>query len=227
MRVLHAVTQRETLVASGVYRYTRVGETLHGEEHFSIHALPDGSWFVRIDYDWRLLDGTSQLIEALLDPRDAGGRFQRVVAQLQSPSGTAKETMDFHPTSVLVGISGVDGTRRDFELAQPEGYAVVLLKTTLVGLAAARWPVGEGVSVPAFCGYRSGDDTALAFPASLVTVGHEDVTIGSSTIHARVVELTGEFTQKLWLDDVTGVVLKRTSGELIVDLANYARGSRV
>lgn len=221
MRVLHPVTIREKPVASGTYRYLRGGELLKGEEHFSIHELADGSWFVRIDYDWRVLDGTSQLIEALIDPLASGGRFQRIVAQLHSPAGIAKETMDFHADRVLIGISGVEGERQDLEIALTPSYRVVMLKTTLLGITASRWPGEPGAALPAFGGYRSNDNKALVFDASLSVQRQETVVMAGQPVEARVVELTGEFTQTLWLDG-TGIALKRVTGELAAELYNYS-----
>lgn len=220
MRVLHPVTQRETLVASGLYRYARSGVMLKGEERFSIHALPDGSWFVRVDYDWRALDGTSQLIEALIDPLAAGGRFQRVVAQLHRPAGISKETMDFHAASVLVGAGGGPRERRDFEITLPEGYAVLLLKTTLVGIAAARWPQ-TGETLTAFCGYRSNHAQPLIYESRLTTVGEETLTVGGKPITTQIVDMEGEFNQRLWLDTAAGIAIKRETGELTVTLHDY------
>ena len=222
MRVLHPVTLREKLVASGIYRYLRGGELLKGEEHFSIHELPDGSWFVRIDYDWRVLDGTSQLIEALIDPLASGGRFQRIVAQLHSPAGVAKETMDFHADHVLIGISGLEAERRDLEIPLTPNFQVVMLKTALLGITASRWPGESGMPISAFGGYRSNDDKALVFDAALTALRQETVVVGDQSIDARVVELTGEFTQTLWLDSA-GIALKRVMGELVAELYSYSR----
>lgn len=221
MRVLHPVTQREKLVASGTYRYSRGGDVLKGEEHFTIHELQDSSWFVRIDYDWRALDGTSQLIEALLDPLSSGGRFQRIVAQLYSPSGMTKETFDFHPDHVLLGISEADGARRDIQLPMKPGYQTVLLKSTLLGIAASRWPANNGSPIETFGGYRTDLDRSLVFVGSLTSIGTEDIALNGEVVSTRVVELSGEFTQTLWLAE-SGIAIKRLSGELAADLHNYS-----
>lgn len=222
MRVLHPISQRERFVASGIYRYTRGGVPTQGDEHFSIYALPDDSWFVRVDYDWRLLDGTSQLIEALVDPLSSGGRFQRIVAQLQSSVGNARETFDFHADHVVVGIGDAAGVRRDIEVPLPAGYAVLMLKTALAGIAAARWPAAVGQTIKAFGGYRTETGTSLTFDAALNELPAENLKLGNETIQTRVVELTGEFPQTIWLDSL-GVPVRRVLGETVVDLHNYAR----
>ncbi len=223
MRVLHPVTQRERLVASGVYRYARRGQQLAGAEHFSIHALPDGSWFVRIDYDWRDLDHTSQLIEALYDPTGEGGRLQRMAAQLHMPDGVRRETADFHPRAALVGISSPSGNRRDIEVVLREPYVVLLLKTALVGLQVARWPVADGEPVTAFCGYRTQPGEPLVLESRRMRAGAERVALAGRTYEADVFDVDGEFTQRLWLTP-PGIVLRRQIGEMDIRVENLALG---
>lgn len=222
MRVLHPISQREKFIASGIYRYTRAGVPAQGDEHFSIHALPDDSWFVRIDYDWRLLDGSSQLIEALVDPLASGGGFQRIVAQLHSSVGISRESVDFHGDHALIGVISADGVRRDIEVPLPGSYAVLMLKTTLAGLAASRWPAPADQTIRAFGGYRTERGTALIFDAAMHALPPETLKIGGETVQTRVVELTGEFPQTLWLDSL-GIPVRRVLGETVVDLHDYAR----
>lgn len=222
MRVLHPVSQREKFIASGIYRYTRAGVLAQGDEHFSIHALPDDSWFVRIDYDWRLLDGTSQLIEALVDPLSTDGGLQRVVAQLHSPVGVSRESVDFHADRALIGIVTAGGNRHDIEVPLPAGYGVLMLKTTLAGLGGARWPASAGQIIKAFGGYRTETASAVIFDAALRELTAETLRVGGETIDTRVIELTGEFSQILWLDSL-GVPVRRVMGETVVELHNYSR----
>lgn len=222
MRVLHPISQREKFIASGSFRYTRAGVLAQGEEHFSIYALPDDSWFVRVDYDWRLLDGSSQLIEALIDPLSSGGRFQRIVAQLQSPVGIKRESIDFHENHVVIGVGDSEKTRRDIEVPLPAGYAVMMLKTTLAGIAASRWPSASGETVKTFGGYRNETGLALTLDAVMRQLPTETVKIGPDTIQARVVEITGEFSQTFWLDSL-GIPIRRVLGETVADLHSYAR----
>ena len=222
MRVLHPISQREKFVASGIYRYTRGGVPAQGDEQFSIYALPDDSWFVRVDYDWRLLDGTSQLIEALVDPLNAGGRIQRIIAQLHTSIGITRESFDFHADHVLMGVGDASGIRRDIEVALPANYAVLMLKTTLAGIAASRWPAPAGQTVKAFGGYRTETGASLTFDAAMRERPAEALKVGGETIQARIVELTGEFPQTLWLDSL-GIPMRRVMGETVVDLHSYSR----
>lgn len=222
MRMLHPVNQHEKFVASGIYRYTLGGIPALGDEHFSIYALPDDSWFVRVDYDWRLQDGSSQLIEALVDPLASGGRFQRIVAQIHTSTGISRESFDFHPDHVLIGVGGDAGTRRNVEVPMPPGYAVLMLKTTLAGIAASRWATPEGQPVKAFAGYRTETSTSLTVDAAIRQLPAETLRIGAETVQTRVVELTGEFPQTLWLDSL-GIPVRRVLGETVVDLHSYSR----
>jgi|GEM_PF-1755336 len=215
MRVLHAVTLQETFVASGSYVYRRDGEILKGSEQFTIHEQPDGGQFIRIDYDWRDMDGTSQLVEALTDPTGAL-LYSRVVAQLQASSRTKRESYDFHPEKVLIGITGGGGKRVDLEQPLAAGYVPLFLKTALLGMTVLRWPASGTASI--FGGYRDDQERALAYDARIASHGMEDTAYGQ----AQVVELFGqEFSQKM-LVLPNGIIVRRTVGSLTVELTDYA-----
>ena len=215
MRVLHAVTMQETFVASGTYVYRRDGEILKGSEQFTIHEQPDGGQFIRIDYDWREMDGTSQLVEALTDPTNTL-LYSRVVAQLQASSRTKRETYDFYPDKVLIGVTGGGGKRIDLEQSLIPGYVPLFLKTALIGLSVLRWPPDGNASV--FGGYRDDQERALAYDARLASFGTEDTAHGQ----AQSVELFGqEFSQKM-LVLPNGVIARRSVGSLSLELTDYA-----
>lgn len=215
MRVLHAVSQQETFVASGKYIYRRDGEQLKGSETFSIHQQPDGGQFIRIDYDWREMDGTSQLVEALTDPT-GGVLYSRVVAQLQASSRTKRETYDFYPEKVLVGVTGGGGKRVDLEQSMPLGYIPLFLKTALLGFSIQRWPSGGTATI--FGGYRDDQERPLIYDGRLASYGLEDTPHGQ----AQSLEFFGqEFSQKMLLLP-SGIIVQRTVGTLTVELADYA-----
>ncbi|MCU0476189.1 MAG: hypothetical protein MUC99_08795 [Anaerolineae bacterium] len=151
MRVLHAVTQQERFIASGTYQHHRDGALLSGQEQFSVHQQADGGLFIRIDDDWREVYHTSQLIEALTDPTGAVV-FSRVVAQLQRGTTVKRETYDFYPDKVYIGLTGEGGARQDHEQALPLGYVPLFGKTSLLGWALAAWP--DSGTAQAFRGYR-------------------------------------------------------------------------
>jgi len=206
---------QETFVASGTYVYRRDGEILKGSEQFTIHEQPDGGQFIRIDYDWREMDGTSQLVEALTDPSKAL-LYSRVVAQLQASSRTKRETYDFYPDKVLIGITGGGGKRLDLEQPLTAGYVPLFLKTALIGLTVLHWPADGTASV--FGGYRDDQERTLAYDARLVSHGTEDTTYGQ----AQAVELFGqEFSQKM-LVLPNGIIARRTVGSLNLELTDYA-----
>ncbi len=74
MRYLHAVAVHERFVARGTYRYYADDAPTGLLEHWTIHELPDGAWFMRVDKDGRFMDGRSELIEAWRSP---GGHIER------------------------------------------------------------------------------------------------------------------------------------------------------
>lgn len=215
MRVLHAVSMQETFVASGKYVYRRDGELLKGSEEFSIHEQPDGGKFIRIDYDWREMDGTSQLVEALTDASNAL-LFSRVVAQLQASSRTKRETYDFYPDKVLIGITGGGGKRIDLEQLMPTNYVPLFLKTALLGFSVNHWSNNGTATV--FGGYRDDQESALVYEARLTTHGTEETPHGQ----AQSLELFGqEFSQKMTVLS-NGIIVRRSVGTLNVELVDYA-----
>jgi hypothetical protein len=222
MRVLHPVMMHEKYLASGIYHYHRDGQALAGLEHWSIHELPDASWFVRIDYDWRLENGRSQLIEALVDSSEQGGRFQRVVAHLFQPGGvTTHETYDFHDTQVLIGLTDSEGQRMDVELPMTSGYVVLLMKTVLAGIAAAHWPTEDMSERMAFGGYRDVPAGPRIFGAVCKTTGMEQILLSGKPVQTHKIQIRGEYEQTLWVDEY-GIPLRRKIGDLTADLHDYA-----
>jgi hypothetical protein len=76
--------------------------------------------------------------------------------------------------------------------------------------------------VKAFAGYRTETGTSLTVEAAMRQLPAETLKIGADTVQTRVVELTGEFPQTLWLDSL-GIPVKRVLGETVVDLHSYSR----
>lgn len=54
MRTIHPVAAHEKFVASGTYLFYQNDTLLDQREQWSIHELPDGSQFVRVDHEFRL-----------------------------------------------------------------------------------------------------------------------------------------------------------------------------
>lgn len=76
MRYLHPVTMREKFLASGVYVLTDPAYLAPIQEEWSIHQLPDRSWFIRIDSQaWQ--PGHSRIMEVLRTSPETGGQFER------------------------------------------------------------------------------------------------------------------------------------------------------
>jgi hypothetical protein len=215
MRVLHAVTPQETFVASGTYLYRRGDVILGGVEHFSVHQQPDHAHFIRIDYDWREAYQTSQLIEALTDPT---GQlvFSRVVAQIQRGSTLKRETYDFHPDRVYIGITGEGGARQDIEQALPLGYLPLFTKTALLGWALAAWPATEAAQT--FSGYRDDQRTAVVTTTRACRTGPEITAYGEG--QGYDILQAGEQQHATLLPQ--GIVAQRTHDDLYILLTQYA-----
>ncbi|MCU0496589.1 MAG: hypothetical protein MUF87_04460 [Anaerolineae bacterium] len=76
MRYLHPVTMREKFLASGIYQLTDPTYPAPIQEEWSIHQLPDRSWFIRIDSQ-SFQSGHSRIIEVLRSSPESGGQFER------------------------------------------------------------------------------------------------------------------------------------------------------
>lgn len=121
MRHLHAVAVHEKLLASGVYMFAG-----GGREYWSVHSLPDGAHFIRVDVDGRDGgDGRSLLAEAWRSPPDEGGRIERLDLRAYGRHGDhirqARARFVCLPDGVEAGISlnGGDRTPQQTALSQP------------------------------------------------------------------------------------------------------------
>jgi hypothetical protein len=128
MRYLHPVGPHEAFVASGSYHYYADDEATGLVEHWTIHELPDGAWFIRVDKDGRDFDGRSEWIEAWRGPVAEGGRIERfdvvysgVMADVPR---RVRATYTMDDTTLVQGRSFDDQARLQDEIALPQPYAV-------------------------------------------------------------------------------------------------------
>ena len=93
MRYLHPVQAHEKFVASGVYHFRKNDQALDKSEAWTIHELPDGERFIRVDVDSRREEGKSILVEVLqggngrlarLDIRYENSQFEGGIKYLQA-----------------------------------------------------------------------------------------------------------------------------------------------
>lgn len=61
----------------------------------------------------------------------------------------------------------------------------------------------------------------MIYESRLTTVGEETLTVGGKPITTQIVDMEGEFNQRLWLDTAAGIAIKRETGELTVTLHDY------
>lgn len=124
MRYLHPIAPHEKFVASGTYRYFVDDQPTGLVEHWTIHELPDGAWFMRVDRDGREFDGRTELIEAWRSPASEGGRIERYdLSAYGAPSDTLKKVRASYALEeniLYVGRTFNDGERLQDELSLPD-----------------------------------------------------------------------------------------------------------
>ena len=125
MRYLHAVAPHEQFVAQGTYRYHADDAPTGLLEYWTIHALPDGAWFMRVDKDGRDFDGRSELIEAWRSP---DGDIERFDVMAYGAAGDAvqkgRATYTVEDDALHIGRTINDGERVQETLALPADYVV-------------------------------------------------------------------------------------------------------
>lgn len=131
MRRLHATGPRERFLASGTYQQP---DGLL--EHWSIHDVGHGAWFVRVDRDGRAAGQCSLLQEAL---RNAGGFFERVDQQLHGPDGRLVARLRCTRFARSVELSVVDRSgRNEAGIDLDPDFLIVPPGSLLSGMALAR-----------------------------------------------------------------------------------------
>lgn len=223
MRVLHRLTMKETFVASGVYEFTRGAHRLAGREHWSIHQLPDGSQFVRIDADWRDEDGTSQLAEALVRADADAPLLERYLRHSYYTSHVERESYDFYGDHVLIAYDDDAGERQSAEARLPAGYIALLSMDILLGLAVARLAQdGQGRAV--FLGYDTAEDEPLTDTCRVALAGETTLEIDGRPQAAREYTLSYDAdpsaTQRVWLAAQYPILLRRQGSDGIVSLVS-------
>lgn len=125
MRYVHPVSVHENFVASGTYVYRRDGVETGCLEHWTMHSLPDGAWFMRSDRDCRSINGRSLLMEVWRSPENEGGTVERfdlhAYGQPKDNHKQTKVTFALDDGAVLVGRTFNRTDRHDDELSLPAG----------------------------------------------------------------------------------------------------------
>jgi len=239
MRYLHPVTLSERFVASGVYRLSDAdGQIDRIVEYWSIHEMPDGAHFARVDVDGRDGgDGRSLLIEAWRSPLHEGGRIERFDVLASGAPGDAvqqvRATYTRFDDHMEIGRT-VGG--------EPRQYDELDLPAACIVFPAARVFVGELIEQAAICSadefpvflydHHFNDDSAFqgfihqdaanyVKDGSLTTDSHEKLARCYRWQHPPPTLAIGETL--VWLDDHNMLLaLEMESGQRIL-LTNYAR----
>lgn len=240
MRTLHPVQMHETFVASGEYLLYAPGFSTEIVERWSIHQLPDATWFVRFDSDWRADRGDLVLAEALvMPPRAPGDRcrveridLERYVAAPGKPTTRISAHFSFFDAYLNVGYAQPGAPERGYaELSVDAPYAVAprwRYLHLLTGFAAAGGVAG--VERPTFLDFPLEVGAASpAFIAGSVRFERseaETLAVGLQTVAADVYTMRyadqPDRPVTLWLDR-HGVLLRAKGGHYEVSLVQYAR----
>ena len=189
MRYLHPVAPHEAFVASGTYHYERDGELTGLVEHWTIHELPDGAWFMRTDRDGRYFDGHSELIEAWRSPDGHIERFD--ITAYGAPSDEVKlvkATYTIESSVLYVGRSINNGERTQEELSLPDDYVVQPGGYVFFGYALSH--LVERAPLVMLSRYGFTQNAADAFSAgmmqpTLTFYGDDEATVKGKTYPAR------------------------------------------
>lgn len=222
MRYLHPIAAHEKFIASGTYHYTHGGDETRLVEHWTIHELPDGAWFMRVDKDGRFHDKRSVLIEAWRSP---GGTLERydVVAYGApgEPIGIMRVTVTVEDGVLYVGRTLNNSTRTNDEIPLPDAYVLhpgglVFVGAALPGLSA--FPPAALVAQGGFA-----DEPDAAFRAVLTDPdasfdGEQTATIDGKSLAARKYTLNNA---AYWVD-AHDIPLWQESGAWTAQLTRYA-----
>lgn len=123
MRYLHPVAMHEVFVGSGTYRYLQNDAPTGLVEHWTIHELPDGAWFIRVDKDGREFDGTTELLEAWRSPAGVIERFDVVAYNHPSePVRSVRASYTVEGQMLYCGRTINDSDRVHTQLELPASY---------------------------------------------------------------------------------------------------------
>lgn len=227
MRHLHPITPVERFVASGVHRHTGAGVV----EHWSVHEQLGGALLIRVDCDYRAVDGRSLLIEAWGEPDGTIERFGlRAYGGNTDVFKVVRADFAVYADYVEIGYSADGSARRDTKLALSAPPVACPVATVFRGLAL--WQsVRSGGSVSlvthtSFSHAQQPFDGAV-LPAASSPEGCEtdSVIVDGRSVSARRwrwPEVPG-FEGDLWLDARGAVLRHDLPNGTSISLARYSR----
>lgn len=223
MRYLHAVALHEKFVASGEYRYFRNGEALAIREKWTIHELPGGAIFYRVDEDGRDDNGLSILSEALINP---DGQIERYNVQSFNPKDSEtklfKADYSFNEDYVQIGRK-VQGQEREYEeFPLLEKCAIYIKQTLFMGLMI-RDVLANNNQAQVFAPQLLSMSANVVQKIIVKKHDTESVEVGRKHIEAKKYQIADDVFY--WLDEHQ-IPLKRSYShnelQYMVQLTNYA-----
>ncbi|MEO0565633.1 MAG: hypothetical protein AAF125_26230, partial [Chloroflexota bacterium] len=230
MRHLHPIAAHEVLVASGTYRHFNNNEPTGLLEHWAIHELPDGAWFIRVDRDGRAFDGRSEFIEAWRSPVPDGGLVERFdVVGSGAPSDDPRQgraTFTLEGNHVHIGRTIGRDERQQETVEVPSG--TLLQPGTYVCFGLIMPMLVENAPQPMF--WRTGlhvpNDAALTgsvtYP-SITFYRDEGLEVdGRERETKRYMSRAGDATWHYYWLDANNTFLRHEGGDMVVQLERYS-----
>ncbi len=206
MRYLHVIQPHEVFVASGLYRYTRDGEALNVREQWTLHELPGGARFIRVDEDGRDEDGLSILSEALISP---DGTIERFNVQSFNPKDDAIQLLradySFNDDYVQIGRR-LDAGEREYSEFERFPDAVIYIKQTVFMGQMIQQLLKHGGEQQVFSPQILSTGDSHLRKMRVESHGTDKLTRGSRTYDAHKYQLADDVFY--WLD-AQHIVLKR------------------
>jgi hypothetical protein len=236
MRYLHSVGIHERFVASGIYAGIREREPTGESIVWSIHELPDGAHFIRLDWQAAESQGWYQLMEAWRSPESEGGNIERLDVQAFAPHHTithVRATYTLLDDGLEVGRTLDGGSRLQESLPLPE-RAYFMLPPAFFPREIVRQSTHKEGRVHFIVPTASFDD-ATAFSAVVQQLGFRCVEagtreVGGGVYHARCFQPTHPYVypdHEIWVDDCGVLLFQQMTDEsghkAGLTLTQYAR----
>ena len=236
MRYLHPVTMKETFIASGTYIHYKEDEPTGSSEQWSIHELPDGAQFLRVDDDWRELDGSSILIEGWRSPESEGSHLERVdvaaFAPKESEIKKVRATYTVMGELLEVGRTIDEADREHVSIELPFGYALAPESLLFAGYEVSHLALNPDKDTPVVSYLPTFLNPSLAFRPtvfyqSAVFETEETIMLGKVAYTARRYGQTDPrtgATSTIWLDQHDILLqFKSADSQHRAILTNYSR----
>lgn len=213
MRYLHPVTMKERFIASGTYTHYKDDVPTGSVEQWSIHELPDGAQFLRVDDDWRELDGSSVLLEGWRSPPAEGGRLERVDIAAFGPKDSeikkVRATYTVLEDYLEVGRTVDDADRENMAVELPFGYVFAPESLLFAGSEVEHLALNPGKDVPVVSYIPTFLNASLAFRPTIfyqsaIFEADETIMLGKTAYQVRRYRQTDPRTQTastIWLDE--------------------------